>query len=255
MLQTAIKAAKEAEKIILGYYDQVLKEERKADHTLVTVADKNAEGMIREIILADYPNHKILGEEEGQIGVGDSEYLWIVDPIDGTTNYHSHIPMFATSIALYKNKEPLLAVINLPAWDKMITAEKGKGTFLNGKRIHVSEKDELEYSLLSFGYGPGEEVRKKTAEIFSRFITKTRTARIFGSQVVQGALVAIGETEAFISTGASKWDYAATSLAVIEAGGLVTDLAGKIWTIDSTEFVAAGPKLHPKIIEVIGFGS
>lgn len=249
MIETAIKAAKEAEKVILGYYDQVLKEERKADHTLVTIADKNAEGVIREVILADFPDHRILGEEGGEIGE-NGEFLWIVDPIDGTTNFKSHIPIFATSIALYKGKEPVLAVINLPAWGKMITAEKDRGAYLNNQKLEVSKKDNLELSLLSFGYGPGEEVRVRAAEIFSRFITKTRTARIFGSQVVQGALVAMGEIEAFVSTGASKWDYAATNLAIKEAGGRVTDLSGNDWTIESSEFVATNMLVHDIVISI-----
>jgi len=250
MLETAIKAAKEAEKIILHYYEETLVEERKADRTLVTIADKEAEEKIREVILSEFPDHQILGEEGGEKGkLG--EYLWIVDPIDGTTNFHSHIPIFATSIALYQNSRPLVAVINLPLWKKMITAEAGKGAFVNEKQIHVSEKANIEFSSVALGYGPDQQLREEIAAIFSKLITKTRTGRIYGSKVAQGALVALGDIEAFISDGGSEWDFAATSLAITEAGGRITDFQGKPWNLDSTHFLASNGRIHERVIEII----
>lgn len=250
MLETAIKAAKEAEKIILGYYQVVLAEERKADHTLVTVADREAESKIREIILRDFPDHEILGEEGGAIGE-KGDFIWIVDPIDGTTNFHSHVPLFATAIALYSEGKPALSVINMPAWGKMITAEAGKGAFLNGKKLSVSAKDDMDLSAISLAYGPDLEKRKEIAEIFSKLITKTRTGRIYGSKVTQGALVALGETEAFISDGGSAWDFAASALAIREAGGKVTDFEGAEWNIESNHFLATNGKVHEKILSEI----
>ncbi len=251
MLETAIRAAKEAEKIILYYYKKELEEERKDDRSLVTIADREAEEKIREIILSDFPGHQILGEEKGEIGeVGD--YLWIVDPIDGTTNYKSHIPLFATSIALYKKGKPVLSVLNLPVLKKMITAEVGKGAYSGGKRLSVSSKDNLEFGLLAIGYGSDDiEVRKKAAEIFSKFINRTRTARVLGSQVVQGSILALGEIDAFISSKASVWDFAGIAIAIREAGGVVTDFHGKPWNLKSTELIASNPKIHNKLVEII----
>lgn len=250
MIETAVRAAKEAEKIILGYYQQTLAEERKADHTLVTVADKEAEAKIREIILADFPDHEILGEEAGDIG-SKGDYLWIVDPIDGTTNFHSHVPIFATAIALYVKGEPTLSVINLPIWDKLITAEAGKGAFLNGEKLSVSEKTDLEYSTVAFAYGPDLARRAEIAAIFARLITKTRTGRIYGSKVAQAALVALGEIEAFVSDGGSAWDFAATALAIAEAGGKVTDFTATDWNLNSNYFLATNGKIHEKVLSVI----
>ncbi len=250
MIETAIRAAKEAEKIIMNYYQQTLAEERKADHTLVTVADKEAEKKIREVILADFPDHEILGEEAGAIGE-KGKYIWIVDPIDGTTNFHSHVPIFATSIALYQGLNPVLAVINLPAWGKMITTEAGKGAFLNGKKLSVSDRDGLEYSTVALGYGPDLQLRQEIAAIFSKLITRTRTGRIYGSKVAQGALVALGEIEAFVSDGGSKWDFAATAIAIREAGGRITDFSGQEWNLDSKYFLASNGKIHEQLIEII----
>jgi len=254
MLETAIRAAKEAEKIVLHYYQKELEEERKEDKSLVTVADREAEAKIREVILEQFPNHQILGEEHGEIGeVGD--YLWIVDPIDGTTNYKSHIPLFATSIALYYQRKPVLSVVNLPVLKKLITAQTGKGAFCDGKKLTVSEKENLEFCLLAIGYGSDDiEVRNKAAEIFKKFINKTRTARVLGSQVVQGALLALGEIDAFVSTKASVWDYAGVVIAITEAGGKVTDLAGKEWTLETSEIIASNKKTHTQLQAIINGG-
>ena len=250
MLETAIRAAKEAEKIIMNYYQQTLAEERKADHTLVTIADKEAEKKIREVILEDFPSHEILGEEGGDIGE-KGEYIWIVDPIDGTTNFHSHVPIFATSIALYHGARPGLAVINLPAWGKMITAEVGKGASLNGKPFRVSEKADLEYSTIALGYGPDLQLRQEIATIFSKLITKTRSGRIYSSKVAQGALVAMGDIEAFISDGGSPWDFAATAIAIREAGGRITDFSGAEWNLQSKFFLATNGKVHDQLLSII----
>lgn len=250
MLETAVKAAKEAEKIILNYYQQNLAEERKADHTLVTIADKEAEAKIREVILADFPDHEILGEEGGSIGE-KGDYIWIVDPIDGTTNFHSHVPIFATAIALYAKNEPVLSVINLPMLGKLITAEAGKGAFLNGTKLSVSDKADLEYSTIALGYGPDLARRSEIAAIFSKLILKTRTGRIYGSKVAQGALVALGEIEAFISDGGSAWDFASTALAIREAGGKITDFSGADWNLNSNYFLASNGKIHDQILPVI----
>jgi histidinol phosphatase-like enzyme (inositol monophosphatase family) len=250
MIETAIKAAKEAEKIILGYYQVVLAEERKADRTLVTVADREAESKIREVILKEFPTHEILGEESGSIGE-KGDYLWIVDPIDGTTNFHSHVPIFATAIALYEKGEPVLSVINLPMWKKLIATEKGKGAFIEEKKLSVSEREDLEFSTISLGYGSDLGRREEIATIFSKLITKTRTGRIYGSKVAQGALVALGEIEAFISDGGSAWDFASTALAIREAGGRVSDFTGEDWNLDSSYFLATNGKIHEKLLSVI----
>lgn len=249
MLETAVKAARGSEKIIMDYFQQTLAFERKADRTLVTVADKEAEKLIQEIIKADFPDHEFLGEEGGQ--TGSSEYVWIVDPIDGTTNFHSHVPIFATSIALYKGDEAILAVINLPAWGKMITVEKGKGAFVNGKKLEVSKETNLEFSTVALGYGPDQQRREEIGQIFSKLITKTRTGRIYGSKVAQGALIALGEIEGFVSDGGSKWDFAATGLAIREAGGKITDFEGKDWNLDSSHFVATNSQIHEKLLSIV----
>lgn len=249
MLETAIKAAKEAEKIIMKYFQETLEIERKADRTMVTIADKEAEAKIREVILADFPDHEILGEEAGAIG-DKGEYIWIVDPIDGTTNFHSHVPIFATSIALYQKGEAVLAVINLPTWGKMITAEKGKGAFVGGKRLAVSKQESLEYSTIALGYGPDLKRREEIGAVFQKLITQTRTGRIYGSKVAQGALVALGEIEAFVSDGGSKWDFAATGLAIREAGGKITDFAGNDWNLDSNHFLATNSLIHQPLLDL-----
>ena len=250
MLEVALEAAKAAEEIIIGYFNQALIPERKKDNSLVTIADTEAESKIRSIIKKNFPDHSIIGEEYGE-NTNQSDYQWIIDPIDGTTNFYLEVPLFATSIALYKNQEPLLAVINFPAQKKIITSEKDKGTFVNKQKIGVSNQGSLDLSLITYNFSSETVERKKAAEIFSKLVGKTRTSRIFGSCVTQGSLVAMGKVEALISSGASKWDYAAIVIAIIESGGKVTDFFGDPWCINSRSLLASNGRIHEDLLKVI----
>ncbi|MCK5235224.1 MAG: inositol-phosphate phosphatase, partial [Candidatus Aenigmarchaeota archaeon] len=149
-LKTGLEAAKKAEEIILKYYSDEIRAELKEDMSPVTVADREAEKAIIEIIRLKFPDHSILGEESGSSDSA-SEYLWIIDPIDGTKNYMRKIPLFATQIALMKGGEVIVGVSNAPALKELLYAEKGKGAYCNDRQIHVSKIDMLNKSYMSFG--------------------------------------------------------------------------------------------------------
>jgi len=188
---------------------------------LVTEIDKQSEAMIINFIQANYPEHGILAEESGLIERG-SDYLWIVDPLDGTTNYAQGLPIFAVSIALQYKKETVLGVVYLPVIEQMFTAIKDHGAYLNGEKLQVSAKTELGESVLATGF-PYDiaEHPANNVNYFSEIVVKARAVRRIGSAAYDVACVAAGKFDAYWELKLSPWDVTAAMLMVEEAGGKI----------------------------------
>ncbi|MDO8639507.1 MAG: inositol monophosphatase family protein, partial [bacterium] len=219
LLKTAIKAAKNAEKIILNYYSEEIKFKLKEDQTPVTLADIESERIIIKTIKSQFPTHSFLGEEATEKEV-KSDYLWIIDPIDGTKNYTRKIPFFGTQIALMHQGELIIGVSNAPALKELMFAQKGKGTFLNEEKVFVSKINKLSESAASFGNLHGFE-SSGLIKNFLSFTNFVRHERGFGD-FWSYHLVAQGKIDTMVEVGCRIWDIAAIKVIVEEAGGKVT---------------------------------
>jgi len=188
---------------------------------LVTEIDQKSEKIIIEFIKKNYPSHSILAEESG-LAASETEYLWVVDPLDGTTNFSQGLPIFAVSIALQYKKETVLGVVYVPVVDQLFTAIKGQGAFLNGKRLQVSSKTDLTKSVLATGFP--YDIRENPINnlaYFNRLLLSARAIRRMGAAAYDLACVAAGFFDGFWELKLSLWDVAAAVLMVEEAGGKI----------------------------------
>jgi myo-inositol-1(or 4)-monophosphatase len=248
MKQTAIKAAKEAGKVLMKYYGKILSVKSKDARSLVTNADLEAEQAIFKIIKKKFPDHSILSEEDGFIDK-KSDYKWIIDPLDGTHNYAYKIPIFGVSIALEHKKEIILGVIYFPCTDELLVAEKGKGSFLNNKKIKVSNRN-LKNSIIT--YNTDFHINKRqTLRHLSNLANKVFRIRVFGAAVFDLALITKGSIEALIAPTTNPWDIAAGFLILEEAEGKITDFKGKKWTPYIKEFIASNKKIHNDLLRIV----
>jgi len=253
MLNIAIRAARRAGDVILRGLDQRhhLHIEIKGHNDFVTEIDRQAESVIIDTLLTAYPHHSILAEESGK-KTGKEPFQWIIDPLDGTTNYlHGH-PQFAVSIAL-KHKDRLeQAVVYNPLTEELFTASRGQGALLNNKRIRVSNIPQLQTALLGTGFPFRETTWLNTyVEIFRDLMLKTSGMRRCGSAALDLAYVASGRLDGFWEFGLKPWDIAAGTLLVLEAGGLVSDMQGNSDFLEKGDIVAGNLKIHKQLLEVI----
>ena len=241
-LTVAINAAKNAEDIITKYYNEsTLKVELKSDETPVTRADTEAEKAIRETIKNAFPDHGFLGEEFGT-EVGTSPYTWIIDPIDATKNYIRKIPIFGTQIALMKNDDLVLGISNAPLLNELLYAEVGKGAFLNGEPIQVSNVSQPSDAMICHG-GLKWFVEKGTFSGIYNLINDTARSRGFGDFYMYH-LVASGRVDVVVEAAISIWDIAAITVIVREAGGMVTDIQGQDISKQTDSLIATNGNLH-----------
>ncbi len=239
MRETAIDAAKQAGTILASYFEEIgLEREIKEDASFVTKADKEAEALIVSLIQKRFPEHGIVGEEGSNVNPG-AEYQWILDPLDGTSNFVNGIPIFAVSIAIAHAGLPIVGVVYNPITNSLYVAEKGKGTTYNGRPARVSAQ-KADEGVVSFGPGKKERQRMRTllansSEHFKSFL---------GGTALELAYIARGGTEGFICLGLSPWDYAAGRLLVTEAGGTFTDLEGNDCDLTQNYFLASNGVAH-----------
>lgn len=236
--------------------------EKTSNVDLVTEVDKQSEAVIRTELLAAFPEHKILGEEGVAPGSEASaealnkalsaEYLWIVDPIDGTTNFVHGFPGCSVSIALAYREEVIVGVIYDPLRDEMFTASKEQGAFVNGERIRVSQEDILEVSLLATGF-PGDKgwAREVNLRGMTALTPMCRNIRAVGSAALHLAYVACGRLSGFWEIDLNAWDLAAGSLLVQEAGGKVTDTEGDDYALHVRHIAASNGNIHNEFIRVL----
>jgi myo-inositol-1(or 4)-monophosphatase len=249
--------AREAGALLMRYFHQHLKIEYKGEADLVTAADRASEALIRERILARWPEHDVLGEEQGLSDQG-SDYRWYVDPLDGTTNFAHGYPVFCVSMGLEyqapdqrsagERASRVAAVIYDPTRDELFTAEQGKGARLNGETIRVSKTAVLKESLLATGF-PSQKRHKNPNIFFYHQITlRTHGVRRAGSAALDLCNVACGRYDGFWEFNLNPWDTAAGVLIVEQAGGKVTGFDGSPFELNSRETLASNGLLHEAMI-------
>ncbi len=252
MLHTAVRASREAARVILMYYSQLdrLDITSKGRNDFVSQADIEAERAILEVLLRGAPGTAMLGEETGISGTGEDR--WIVDPLDGTTNFLHGFPVFCISIAAMRKDAIEHAVVYDPVRDEMFTASRGEGAQLNGKRIRVSKTRQLAPALLGTGFPFREFAQMKPwLKSFEQLLPKTAGIRRAGAAAIDLAYVAAGRLDGFWELGLKPWDIAAGALLIREAGGLVTDFAGGQDFFETGNVVAANPHLLEDLRKVI----
>lgn len=256
----AINTASKAGEWVKSKLGQFTRLDMKTAHSdLVTEVDKGAETLIRNLISTHFPRHAILGEEGMEPGadayekaVNDANhepYVWIIDPIDGTTNFVHGFPFFSVSIALAHKGEIIVGVIYDPNRDEMFVAEKGKGAYLRGHRMLVSEEEKLSQCLLGAGFPSSSSLGNMKA--IGHLIPQVRNIRTTGSAALHLAYVAAGRLSGFFEAGLSVWDIAAGALLVQEAGGRITDLQGAPYTLATREIVATNGRVHDELQQAL----
>ncbi len=247
-LEVALEAAQNAANVMVDAYQTDIMAESKGDKGIVTEFDTRAEQAIVETLLANSA-YSILGEESG-LSDRQSEAIWVIDPIDGTTNFARGLPLFAVSIALMRGHDIVLGVIFNPTTNEYFFAEQGQGAYRNGRRIQVSSVQEPTRAVVCLERGYGEEDVRRMAEIFRRLGAKYNF-RILGTTALELCTVAAGLTDAFISSGDELWDFAAGVLLVQEAGGKFTDWRGDQWHGRDSFIFASNGHLHELLLKEI----
>jgi len=253
MLQEILlKATREAAGIMQKHFNGSFKvSSKKTINDLVTEVDKLSEEAIFRIIREQYPDHYILSEEAGELQQ-DSEYKWIIDPIDGTVNYAHGIPVCCVSIAVEKDGEMLMGAVYNPFLDELFFAEKGKGATLNGQKISVSTNDSLDSAFLVTGFPyQWEDMGNHPLQAFERFVKAGLPVRRMGSAAIDLCWVACGKFDGFWEHNLNAWDSAAGYLIVEEAGGKVTDFKGNIYSPYQKRLVATNGLIHEALLSAI----
>lgn len=254
MIDIAIEAAKAAGKRALELSASEIVYKKKNPLDILADADLEAEAIIKEIIKKNFPTHSILAEESGE-DVGDVDFLWVVDPIDGTINFAKGLDEYCVSIALEHKGELVLGVIYQPVTGELYTAEKGKGAFLNGKKIGVSSEEDMIDCLLSLDNSSDANARAQMVKILEKIWGNFRQLRITGSSAISLAKVASGKLDVYFKTNFNYWDYAAGIVLVREAGGEVCDLLGNKVDRNAKSILATNGKLKDKGLGLIDYGS
>ena len=254
MLNFAISVAKDAGRLLRDRVGTRIDIDHKGSINIVTDVDLASERLIREAISTHYPRHEILAEEGG-LSESGSEYRWIVDPLDGTTNYAHGYPIFCVSIALECKGEIVLGVVYDPMRDELFTAEQGTGAALNNRAIRVSRTSELMQGLLSTGFPYDIKTSKLTnLDHWANFAMNAQALRRDGAAALDLCYVACGRFDGFWELNLSPWDTAAGALIVAEAGGRITDFSGGPFSNYKPEVVASNGLVHDRMIEVLSLG-
>ena len=251
-LKTAINAAQAAAHIHKSNLGKDLLIESKSTYTdLVTKVDKESEAKIREIINTAYPNHVVLGEEEGQSAQGGT-HRWIVDPLDGTTNYAHGFPFYCVSIALEIEDQLKVGVVLDSYRDELFSAVSGEGAYCNGFPISTSREATLSKALLATGFNYDPQGIDESLALFKRVFLKCRSIRRPGAAALDLCYVACGRLDGFWETKLNPWDVAAGVLIIQEAGGSITNSAGGPYDLNDPVIVTSNGHLQMKLVEALG---
>ncbi len=256
MLNVAIKAARAAGAIInrAALDVEAVRVSVKQTNDFVTEVDQAAEAMIIETLLSAYPGHGILAEESGsEHGAKDSEFVWIIDPLDGTTNFIHGFPFYCVSIALAVRGKVEQAVVYDPNRNDIYSASKGRGAYINDRRIRVAKRSRLQECLISTGfpYRPGDKL-KPYLNMLGEVMSQCAGVRRPGAAALDLAHVAAGNSDGFFEAGLKPWDVAAGSLLVTEAGGLIGNFTGEADFMEQGECVAANPRIYGQLVGTLG---
>lgn len=255
MLNIAVKAARQAGAIInrAALDLEVLRVGSKGPNDYVSEVDQAAEQAIIDILLEAYPNHGILAEESGRAhGAKDSEFVWIIDPLDGTTNFLHGFPVYAVSIALAHRGQVQQAVVYDPTRNDLFIASRGRGAFLNDRRLRVSKRTRLSDSLIGTGFPfrKGDNF-KRYLKMFEEVMQNCAGLRRPGAAALDLCYVAAGWYDGFFETGLNPWDVAAGSLIITEAGGLIGNFTGESDYLYQREVVAGNPKVYGQLVQIL----
>ncbi|OIO81450.1 MAG: inositol monophosphatase [Candidatus Omnitrophica bacterium CG12_big_fil_rev_8_21_14_0_65_43_15] len=256
-IKVAKEAAQKAGKYMIkrmGNYGRV---SYKSNNTinLVTEVDKKSEEIIIKHIRRSFPEHDFLAEESGASRSKRSGYKWIIDPIDGTTNYAHSLGIFCASIGLEKNGQVIAGVVHDPSRDELFCAEKNKGAYLNNKRIHVSAVNNISESMLVTGFAYNiKEAKYTNIENFKNFLLASQAVRRLGSAAIDLCYVACGRFDGFWEVGLNPWDTAAGSLIAEEAGAELADFKGSKYSIYDKQILASNGKIHKQMLKILKKG-
>jgi myo-inositol-1(or 4)-monophosphatase len=250
-LRVAVAAARKAGALQLDRLHGEFKISHKGAIDLVTEVDRESEALIVGMLREAFPDSDILAEEN-DYGARRSNMAWIVDPLDGTTNFAHRLPWFCVSIGLEVDGEISVAALYHPCMDEMFTAVKGEGAFLNGKQLAVSEIVNLKSSILASGF-PYDRTwdNENNLELYSRFTMATQGVRRFGAAALDLAYVAAGRIDGFWECKLKPWDVAAGKLLVEEAGGRVTNYAGEAYSVYEHRIIASNSRVHDEMLGII----
>ena len=259
LMVSAQEACGLARKVLLDYFGDLTRVSEKAKAGLVTEADIQSEQIITDLLREKHPDIKIIGEEESYKNQnqsfetkGENGACWIIDPLDGTTNFVHEFPIYCISIGLFINGETHLGIIDVPSLDRTYSAISKKGAFKDGKKIQVSQRKKLSDSLLATGFYHHEEaVLDEQLKIFSKFLGKARGVRRAGAAAFDLCMIAEGVFDAFWEKNLSPWDTCAGELIVREAGGKVSDYEGNKYTPFLNSIIATNQFLYDPILENI----
>ena len=252
MINKVIHIAKEAGEVVREGFGKNFSIEYKTNASnLVTEIDKKSEALIIDFIKKEFPAHSVLAEESGKHGTS-SEYLWVIDPLDGTTNFAHGLPIFAVSIGVQKNNETICGAVYDIMKDEIYTSEKGSGSFRNGQKLHVSTNDDLQKSVLVTGFP--YNIVENPDHAFERFIASlkvSRAIRRLGSAAIDMCYVASGVFDGFWEVHLHPWDVCAGKLIVEEAGGVVTNFNNERIDIFSKQILATNNFVHEQMMSLL----
>ncbi len=252
LLNVAVMAANRGGDSLIRSLNKLdrIKVEQKGRNDFVSEADRNAERAVIDTILKHYPDHAILAEESGRRG--ESDHVWVIDPLDGTTNYLHGFPVFCVSVAVLVKGRQEHAAIYDPMRQELFTASRGQGAQLDGRRIRVSGEKRLQLALLGTGfpYRDSNEALEPYLQMFRRALENTAGVRRPGSAALDLAYVAAGRLDAFWETGLSQWDIAGGTLMIREAGGIVSGLDGSEDYLDTGHVLAGTPKIYSAVAKL-----
>ncbi|HEV2298532.1 MAG TPA: inositol monophosphatase family protein [Candidatus Acidoferrales bacterium] len=246
-LDVAVDAAREAGELLMEEFDRPQQLSYKGEVDIVTEADRKSEALVVGRLRSHFPGHAILGEEGGAVGTTAAKYQWLVDPLDGTTNFAHGFPVFAVSIGLLENGEPLVAAVYNPVTREMFTAMRGEGAYRGRKRIHVSAVGTLSKSLLATGFPSHKRTQNPNIHYYWEFTLRSHGVRRAGSAALDLCSVACGQFEGFWEFGLKPWDTGAGMLLVREAGGTVSDFSGQPYSPGDPELLASNGLVHEEM--------
>lgn len=232
ILSAAKSIAREAGQLALDRFDGDRKLTQKGFRDFVTDADYATQNLIVSRVREQFPDHGFLAEEDDATLSDEAEYVWIIDPVDGTTNYSRNIPFFCVSIGIAKAGNPVVGVIYDPVRDEMFWATKGGGAFLNDKPIHVSKIDTLADAIIGHDWSRSPAMRDVIVEMITRLVHQTRSIRVIGSAAIALCWVANGRFDAYFNPALGAWDVAAGQLILEEAGGVMSGFNAEPFALD-----------------------
>lgn len=252
-LAVAFKAADRASEVLKTHYGRLAQVEEKFQAGLVSEADRESETVIKEILFRHFPNHQILGEETGLSGAEASENaLWMIDPLDGTTNYIHRVPFFCISLGLEVNGELVMGVVDAPLLGSRYHAVLGEGAYLNGRPISVSKRTLFREGLFATGFSSSDHTLDQQMEMVSHVIRHARGIRRLGAAALDLCFVAEGIFDGFWERNLQPWDTAAGALIAREAGGIATDFSGRHFEPRLRSILCAPPPQHGALLELMG---